>query len=73
MSKQQEIADIEKGPERPAITQNLLGQLSNAKVIYLPAFGGDFQPGLYKPSLRKFGNPAPLGLCGFALTTFVSV
>jgi len=38
----------------------------------LAAFGGDFQPGLYKmdPN-RKFANPAPLGLCGFALTTFV--
>lgn len=40
-------------------------------VIYLPAFGGEAQPGLYKPSFRKFANPAPLGLCGFALTTFV--
>ncbi|KAH8700893.1 GPR/FUN34 family protein [Talaromyces proteolyticus] len=38
----------------------------------LPAFGGEFQPGLYRPvSDRKFANPAPLGLCGFALTTFV--
>lgn len=38
----------------------------------LPAFGGEFQPGLYKPTEhRKFGNPAPLGLCAFALTTFV--
>ncbi|KAL9111447.1 MAG: hypothetical protein Q9227_004124 [Pyrenula ochraceoflavens] len=38
----------------------------------LPAFGGEFQPGLYKPIAdRKFANPAPLGLCGFALTTFV--
>jgi len=38
----------------------------------LPAFGGEFQPGLYKVDpQRKFANPAPLGLCGFALTTFV--
>ena len=38
----------------------------------LPAFGGEFQPGTYKPVKdRKFGNPAPLGLCAFALTTFV--
>lgn len=36
----------------------------------LAAFGGDFQPGLYKQN-RKFANPAPLGLCAFALTTFV--
>lgn len=38
----------------------------------LPAFGGEFQPGLYKETThRKFANPAPLGLCAFALTTFV--
>ena len=38
----------------------------------LPAFGGEFQPGLYKGvENRKFANPAPLGLCAFALTTFV--
>lgn len=37
----------------------------------LPAFGGEFQPGLYKPPNRKIANPAPLGLAGFALTTFV--
>ncbi|RMZ91666.1 hypothetical protein DV736_g1078, partial [Chaetothyriales sp. CBS 134916] len=36
------------------------------------AFGGEFQPGLYKPvEGRKFANPAPLGLCAFALTTFL--
>ncbi|KAJ3557446.1 hypothetical protein NPX13_g9923 [Xylaria arbuscula] len=38
----------------------------------LAAFGGEFQPGLYKaPTTRKFANPAPLGLSAFALTTFV--
>ncbi|KAL9002391.1 MAG: hypothetical protein Q9188_004679 [Gyalolechia gomerana] len=38
----------------------------------LPAFGGEFQPGLYKGvETRKFANPAPLGLSAFALTTFV--
>ncbi|KAK2742516.1 hypothetical protein FQN55_007802 [Onygenales sp. PD_40] len=38
----------------------------------LPAFGGEFQPGLYAPvEQRKFANPAPLGLSAFALTTFV--
>ena len=38
----------------------------------LPAFGGEFQPGTYAPIKdRKFANPAPLGLCAFALTTFV--
>jgi len=38
----------------------------------LPAFGGEFQPGLYRGvEGRKFANPAPLGLAAFALTTFV--
>ncbi|KAG8533036.1 uncharacterized protein KY384_001819 [Bacidia gigantensis] len=38
----------------------------------LPAFGGEFQPGTYKQVKdRKIANPAPLGLCAFALTTFV--
>lgn len=38
----------------------------------LPAFGGEFQPGLWRSvEHRKFANPAPLGLCAFALTTFV--
>ncbi|KAK4241152.1 GPR1/FUN34/yaaH family-domain-containing protein [Achaetomium macrosporum] len=38
----------------------------------LPAFGGEFQPGLWRPmEHRKFANPAPLGLSAFALTTFV--
>lgn len=44
----------------------------NTTEARLPPFGGEFQPGLYKPvEGRKFGNPAPLGLCAFALTTFV--
>lgn len=38
----------------------------------LPAFGGEFQPGLYRSVKdRKLANPAPLGLCAFALSTFV--
>lgn len=38
----------------------------------LPAFGGEFQPGLYRdPKERTLGNPAPLGLSAFALTAFV--
>ncbi|KAF2794785.1 hypothetical protein K505DRAFT_22528 [Melanomma pulvis-pyrius CBS 109.77] len=40
----------------------------------MAAFGGDFQPGLYRApdtQHRKFANPAPLGLSAFALTTFV--
>lgn len=36
-----------------------------------PAFGGYFQPGLYKPPASQIANPVPLGLAGFALTTFL--
>ncbi|KAJ6007834.1 GPR/FUN34 family protein [Penicillium herquei] len=44
----------------------------NTAETRLSPFGGEFQPGLYRPvAERKLANPAPLGLCGFALTTFV--
>ena len=43
----------------------------NDEVIWLPAFGGEFQPGLHKPNKTGIANPAPLGLCAFALTTLV--
>lgn len=35
------------------------------------AFGGTLNPGLSPPPKHNFANPAPLGLSGFALTTFV--
>lgn len=35
------------------------------------AFGGTLNPGLAPPPKHELANPAPLGLCGFALTTFV--
>lgn len=39
---------------------------------YAPAEGASLHPGLFRPyEHRKFANPAPLGLCAFALTTFV--
>ncbi|EDU49980.1 Grp1-Fun34-YaaH domain containing protein [Pyrenophora tritici-repentis] len=44
---------------------------TNDPELRLTAFGGEFQPGLYRPPNRKFANPAPLGLSAFALTTFV--
>ena len=37
----------------------------------LPASATDFDPEPHKQLFRQFANPAPLGLCGFALTTFV--
>ncbi|ELR03525.1 hypothetical protein VC83_03401 [Pseudogymnoascus destructans] len=51
---------------------NPLARSHTGESVRLPAFGGEFQPGLYKEiSHRKFANPAPLGLSAFALTTFV--
>lgn len=48
-----------------------LAHVNTAEAPLRP-FGGEFQPGLYKSVAdRKFANPAPLGLCAFALTTFV--
>ncbi|KAI5287710.1 hypothetical protein KEM54_005807 [Ascosphaera aggregata] len=51
-----------------------LAQVTQRKGAFYPAFGGEMQPGLMPAAnikQRKFGNPAPLGLCAFALTTFV--
>lgn len=50
---------------------NPLAHINTTDSARLPAFGGDFQPGLYKQADRGFANPAPLGLSAFALTTFV--
>lgn len=51
---------------------NPLAHMNTGESARFPAFGGEFQPGLYRPTKdRKFANPAPLGLSAFALTTFV--
>ncbi|KAL1850424.1 Meiotically up-regulated protein 86 protein [Diaporthe australafricana] len=51
---------------------NPLAHAHSGNDTRLPAFGGEFQPGLYKAiENRKIANPAPLGLSAFALTTFV--
>jgi uncharacterized protein len=51
---------------------NPLAHMNTGDSARFPAFGGEYQPGLYKPTThRKFANPAPLGLSAFALTTFV--
>lgn len=44
---------------------------TNDPDLRLTAFGGEFQPGLYRAPKSNFANPAPLGLSAFALTTFV--
>jgi uncharacterized protein len=48
-----------------------LGTKKFAKDDLMKAFGGTLNPGLAAPSVHKFGNPAPLGLSAFALSTFV--
>jgi hypothetical protein len=49
-----------------------LARLNTNGEEFHPAFGGEFQPGRFRSvAQRKFANPAPLGLCAFALTTFV--
>ena len=50
---------------------NPLAHIHSTDSARLPAFGGAAQPGLYKPPDTKIANPAPLGLSGFALTTFL--
>lgn len=37
----------------------------------MAAFGGTLNPGWSHVPSRKLGNPSPLGLSGFALTTFI--
>jgi len=71
-------AQIQQGTQNPRVRKpfdyggNPLARIDTAESMRLPAFGGEFQPGLYKGTKdRKFANPAPLGLCAFALTTFV--
>lgn len=45
----------------------------NTAQTTVPPFAGELQPGLYRPPTdRKIANPVPLGLGGFALTTFVA-
>jgi len=44
---------------------------TNDSDLRMTAFGGQFQPGLYRAPKKGFANPAPLGLSAFALTTFV--
>jgi len=51
---------------------NPLALVNTSESARFPAFGGEFQPGLYKPTTeRVFANPVPLGLSAFALTTFM--
>lgn len=59
--------------QRPAwdYNGNPLAHAHTGESARFPPFAGYLQPGLYKPPTKNFGNPAPLGLSAFALTTFI--
>ena len=72
--RQQDFAPVRRHHQYSSYGGNPLAHVlsyDNSQDVRLPAFGGTAQPGLYKPPPFEFGNPAPLGLAGFALTTFV--
>lgn len=48
-----------------------IGNHRYAKDELRKAFGGSLNPGLSPASAYEFGNPAPVGLSAFAMTTFV--
>ncbi|TVY82487.1 Acetate permease A, partial [Lachnellula suecica] len=50
---------------------NPLAHTDTGESVRYPPFAGYLQPGAYRPPPREFANPAPLGLAGFAATTFV--
>jgi hypothetical protein len=50
---------------------NPLAHVNTGYSARFPAFAGYLQPGLYKAPKNNIANPAPLGLFGFAFTTFV--
>ncbi|KAJ5261333.1 GPR/FUN34 family protein [Penicillium angulare] len=64
--------ESDRKPQHPAyLDYGPLAHVNTAETRLAP-FGGELQPGLYRSvAERKIANPAPLGLCGFALTTFV--
>ncbi|KAI1823199.1 GPR1/FUN34/yaaH family-domain-containing protein [Xylaria intraflava] len=72
MEKTGANGDNDVTPVTPPYGGNPQYNLHTPGEARLAAFGGELQPGLYKPTEhRKFANPGPLGLSAFALTTFV--
>lgn len=52
--------------------RNGYGSMVSENKQQLIASANSFHPGMFQaPAPRQFANPAPLGLCAFALTTFV--
>jgi uncharacterized protein len=50
---------------------NPLAHANTGESARFAPFAGYLQPGLYKPPKSGIANPAPLGLMGFAFTTFL--
>lgn len=50
---------------------NPLAHMNTGESARFPAFAGYLQPGLYRTPKKNIGNPAPMGLVAFALTTFL--
>jgi succinate-acetate transporter protein len=48
-----------------------IGETKVYKSELLAAFAGTLNPQIHTAPSRKFANPSPMGLCAFALTTFV--
>ncbi|EPQ64360.1 Bgt-4312 [Blumeria graminis f. sp. tritici] len=64
----------DKGSQSPQSSQreNPAPLREASSSTHLATTSQDFEPGFWKPlKPRKFADPAPLGLCAFALTTFV--
>ena len=72
----QTMSDLEKGEHGGAGADNNIAAhrrpYNQDGPLRQPALGNEAQP-VYRVQTegRKLANPAPLGLCGFALTTFV--
>ncbi|KAK6203097.1 accumulation of dyads [Scheffersomyces amazonensis] len=61
-------------PVTKVVTEGDYVTFGNEKYLrseLVEAFGGSFNPGLSPPPKHNMGNPGPLGLSAFALTTFV--
>lgn len=73
----QSSKDVSEGPVSKIYTSGdadefvTIGKTRYYKHELMQAFGGTLNPGLAPYPVRQIGNPSPLGLCGFALTTFV--
>jgi len=64
-----EVSRIQTHTTNPDLI--LIGGSWVSRKELVDAFGGTLMPGVSTAPTRKFANPAPLGLSGFALTTFV--